>query len=411
MVTISHLKIHPAPSVTLSERRTRGDDMDACRRFMTDLLARADVEVNGRDPWDVRVKDERFFREVLLKKNLGLGEGYMSGWWDCDRVDEFIRRVLQSGVAKGVRGCWRLPVRTFLAMVANLQTPSRAKQVARRHYDLGNDLFLSFLDPYMQYSCAYFHGMDDVSPDERTDEEVRLALAEAQRAKMRLICEKLALRPGERLLDIGCGWGGLARFAAEEYGCSVVGVNISREQIAFAREFCSGLPVEILDIDYRRVTGEFDKIVSVGMFEHVGPKNYAAFMRTAARRLKPDGLFLLHTIGANVSAPGVDPWIGKYIFPNGSLPGVAQIARAAEPYFVMEDMHNIGPDYDRTLMCWLRNFRRSWPNLRERYGERFRRMWEYYLQASAGAFRARDIQLWQFMFTLTGRAQPRSRPA
>ncbi|MDD3311694.1 cyclopropane fatty acyl phospholipid synthase [Pseudodesulfovibrio sp.] len=380
--------------------------MAACKRILTHLLAEADVEIGGHHPWDIRITDERLFREILLRKNLALGEGYMRGWWNCDHVDEFICRVLKSGAAGRVSNTWRLAARAIPALVFNLQTPSRSKAVARRHYDLGNDLFQAFLDPYLQYSCAYYKNIAERDLDAAPGEAVRRDLARAQRAKLRLICDKLALKPGERLLDIGCGWGGLARFAAEEYGCRVVGVNISREQIAFAREFCAGLPVEIREQDYRTLDEPFDKIVSVGMFEHVGPKNYAAYMDAAARCLRPGGVFLLHTIGANATSPEIDPWIEKYVFPNGNLPSAAQIARASEPFFVMEDWHNFGPDYDRTLMSWLRNFRESWPGLRDKYGEPFRRMWEYYLQSCAGAFRARDIQLWQVVFTHIGDRQP-----
>jgi cyclopropane-fatty-acyl-phospholipid synthase len=383
--------------------------MTACRRILTNLLAEADVEINGRHPWDIRITDERMYREILLRKNLALGEGYVHGWWDCESVDEFICRVVKSGTAQRVRGCWLLLVRALPAMVFNFQTPARSRIVAERHYDLGNDLFQAFLDPYLQYSCAYFKGLGDQNPDAAPADRVRSDLALAQRAKLRLICDKLELAPGERLLDIGCGWGGLARFAAEEFGCDVVGINISEQQVAFAREFCAGLSVEIRVQDYRTLDESFDKVVSVGMFEHVGPRNYRTFMATVARCLRPDGLFLLHTIGSNVTSPEIDPWIEKYIFPNGNLPGAAQIARASEPWFVMEDWHNFGPDYDRTLMSWLRTFRAAWPGLRHGYGEDFRRMWEYYLQSCAGAFRARDIQLWQIVFSPVGRPQPESR--
>ena len=382
--------------------------MTASREIMIDLLAEADVAVDGGEPWDIRVKDERLFHDILLRKNLGLGEGYMRGWWECERVDELICRLLRSGAAEHVRGCWRLLLRALPAALVNLQSLKRARMVAERHYDLGNDLFQSFLDPYMQYSCAYFRGLPGC-PDTQPAPDVARDLDSAQQAKMRLICEKLALAPNDRVLDIGCGWGGLARFMAEEYGCEVVGVNISKEQIAYGREFCRGLPVEIREQDYRLVTERFDKIVSVGMFEHVGQKNYRAYMRAAARCLKPDGVFLLHTIGANVSSLAIDPWISTYIFPNGNLPSVAQVARASEPWFVMEDLHNLGPYYDRTLMSWLANFRGAWPALRDSYSERFKRMWEYYLQSCAGAFRARDIQLWQFVFSPIGRSQPECR--
>ncbi len=366
--------------------------MSEAKSLFTQLLSSAGIAVNGSNPWDIRVHDERLYPQVLAQKNLALGEAYTAGWWDCERVDEFIHRMLGSGLAMRVKGGLRLACSLLPTYVLNLQSPARAHEVARRHYDLGNELFAAFLDPYLQYSCAYFKETAD--------------LAEAQRRKLRLICAKLCLREGERLLDIGCGWGGLARFAAEEYGCSVVGVNISRQQIAFAREFCAGLPVEIRACDYRTLDERFDKIVSVGMFEHVGSKNYAAFMGVAARCLKPGGLFLLHTIGTNVSARGCDPWISKYIFPNGMLPSITQIARAAEGLLVMEDWHNLGPHYDPTLMAWLGNFRTAWPRLKASYGEGFRRMWEYYLQSCAGAFRARDIQLWQIVFSTPGASQP-----
>ena len=371
--------------------------MAEAKHIFTGILDHAGVAVDGPNPWDIRVHDERLYPRVLARRNLGLGEAYTAGWWDCERIDEFFNRILSSGAAERVRGGLRLVCALFPAYVLNLQSRNRAQEVARRHYDLGNDLFQAFLDPYLQYSCAYFKDTDD--------------LAEAQQQKLRLICEKLGLRAGETLLDIGCGWGGLARFAAREYGCRVLGVSISREQVAAGREFCAGLPVELRICDYRELDESYDKIVSVGMFEHVGSRNYGAFMRTVARCLKPGGRFLLHTIGNNVSSVACDPWIHKYIFPNGAVPSIAQVARAAEGLLVMEDWHNLGPHYDPTLMSWLRNFRAAWPMLRPRYGEAFGRMWEYYLQSCAGAFRARDLQLWQIVFSTPGAAQPRCRLA
>ncbi len=356
------------------------------------LLDEAGIRVNGPEPWDIQVHDGRLYPRMLAWKNLGLGEAYMQGWWDCPRVDEFISRILRAGLANRVKRNWRLLLGLAPYLLLNLQSLSRASIVAKRHYGLDAELFGAFLDPYRQYSCAYFRDTDD--------------LAEAQRRKMRLVCDKLGLRPGERLLDIGCGWGGLARFAAEEYGCAVVGINISKEQIAFAREFCAGLPVEILARDYRRMDEPFGKIVSVGMFEHVGSKNYREFMEVAARCLKPGGVFLLHTIGSNETIVGCDPWITRHIFPNGHLPSMAEIARAVEGLLVVEDWHNLGPHYDRTLMCWNERFQAAWPSLAPRHGETFRRMWEYYLQSCAGAFRARDLQLWQIAFTHTGSEQP-----
>lgn len=368
-------------------------------QMLVSLLKEAGVEINGDNPWDIRVHDERFGARVMRELNLGLGESYMDGWWDCERLDELFHRLLTSGIEKKIRGSPRHMLRLLPAVLFNLQSRARARLIARRHYDLGNDLFLSFLGSTVQYSCAYFEGTDD--------------LDEAQRNKLRMICEKLGLCPGEHLLDIGCGFGGLARFAAAEYGCKVTAVNISREQMRHARDICAGLPVRVLDQDYRAIEGRFDKVVSVGMFEHVGRRNHRTFMRVAHRCLSPGGVFLLHTIGGNVTCFNCDPWIAKHIFPVGMLPSAALIGKAAEGLFVVEDWHNIGPHYDKTLMAWNRNFQAAWPALAERYGERFKRMWEYYLLSCAGAFRARRIQVWQIVMTKdgVGRPQPACRPA
>lgn len=366
--------------------------MGTAQRILTDLFARAGVAVDGPAPWDVRVHDERFFGRVLRHKNLGLGESYEDGWWDCPRIDEFIRRLLSARLDQAVRGSPRLALAALPARLVNLQTRHGSQVVARRHYDLGNELFLSFLDENLQYSCGYFRNGDN--------------LDEAQRGKLELICDKLGLRPGHTLLDIGCGWGGLARYVARTRGCAVTAVNISQEQTRFARDFCAGLPVTVLRQDYREVAGEFDRVVSVGMFEHVGRRNHRAFMAAVHRLLKPDGVFLLHTIGSNESQNCCDPWIARYVFPRGLIPSIAQIARAAEGLFVMEDWHNLGPHYDRTLMAWRQRFQNAWDRLRERYGPRFKRRWDYYLLSCAGAFRARSIQLWQIVFTPPGAPRP-----
>lgn len=264
--------------------------------------------------------------------------------------------------------------------------------IAERHYDLGNQLFFSFLDPYNQYSCGFFEGTDDLS--------------QAQKNKLALISAKLHLTANDHVLDIGCGWGGLARYVAERYGCAVTAVNISQEQLQYARKFCEGLPVSFQDCDYRMIDGRYDKIVSVGMFEHVGKKNYRTFMRVVHRCLNDNGIFLLHTIGSNISRTGSDPWIAKYIFPNSMLPSTAQIAQAVEGLFVIEDWHNLGPHYDKTLMAWNANFQMAWPRLKEKYDARFKRMWEYYLLSCAGAFRSRTIQVWQIVMTKDGAGTP-----
>ncbi|MCE0798895.1 cyclopropane fatty acyl phospholipid synthase [Buttiauxella sp. A2-C1_F] len=354
-------------------------------RIVNDMLTRAGVEINGPRPFDIQVKHPDFFKRVLQEGTLGLGESYMDGWWDCERLDIFFHNAIRAGLERQLPHHLKDTLRVAAARLVNLQSKKRAWIVGKEHYDLGNDLFSRMLDEHMQYSCGYWK-------DATT-------LSDAQNAKLKMICDKLHLEPGMTLLDIGCGWGGLAEFAARNYGVAVHGVTISAEQQKLAQERCAGLNVNIALQDYRELDMQFDRIVSVGMFEHVGPKNYATYFNVADRNLKPDGIFLLHTIGSNKTFNGVDPWIDKYIFPNGCLPSVRQIADASEGHFVMEDWHNFGADYDKTLMAWHERFNNFWPEIADNYSERFKRMFSYYLNACAGAFRARDIQLWQVVFT------------
>ncbi len=365
--------------------------MRANGKIIERLLSEIGVRVDGPNPCDIRVRDERFYARVLKEGSLGLGESYVEGWWDCIQIDEFICRLLKGSIEEKIRGNLRTLLSYLSARIFNPQKPSRAEIIARRHYDLGNALFFSFLDPLKQYSCGYFQETED--------------LAEAQRKKIDLICRKIDLQRRDHVLDIGCGWGGFARYAAEHYGCTVTAVNISDEQARYAREFCKGLPIKIVRDDYRKIRGLFDKIVSVGMFEHVGKKNYRAFMDVAHRCLKEGGIFLLHTIGGNVSRFDCDPWINRYIFPNGMLPSLAQIGKSLERLFVIEDVHNMGPHYDKTLMAWNDRFQKAWVSLKGKYDASFKRMWEYYLLSCAGAFRARNIQVWQIVMTKPGALQ------
>lgn len=357
-------------------------------RIVHALLAIADIKINGSRPFDIRVRNPDFYKRVLREGSLGLGESYMDGWWECDRLDCFFRRILRAGLEKKAPHHLKDIFHIVAARLINLQSRKRAWIVGEEHYDLGNDLFSLMLDTHMQYSCGYW--------------KEATTLEQAQQAKLRMICEKLQLQPGMTLLDIGCGWGGLAAYAARHYGVSVYGVTISREQQKLAQARCSDLNVTIELQDYRDLNRHFDRIVSVGMFEHVGPKNYDAYFRVVSNNLKPEGLFLLHTIGANKTDSQVDPWINRYIFPNGCLPSVRHIAARSEPYLVMEDWHNFGADYDKTLMAWHDRFVASWPQLADRYSLRFNRMFRYYLNACAGAFRARNIQLWQVLFSPQG---------
>jgi len=361
---------------------------------IVDLLAHAGIAINGDAPWDLQVFDASFYHRVLTRGSLGAGEAYMDGLWDAYQLDEFFHRILRADIDKKIQGWTRLRVAAgFLHnLLVNRQSPTRAYEVGARHYDIGNDVFKAMLDPTMSYSCGYWAQAE--------------TLAEAQEHKLRLICRKLQLQPGERLLDIGCGWGGLAKFAATHYGVEVVGVTVSREQAALARERCAGLPVRIERMDYRDVDGSFDKVVSVGMFEHVGVKNYPVYFDTVRRVMADDGLFLLHTIGDHLTSTRTDPWIERYVFPNGKIPSARQLSRALEGRLLIEDWHNFGPDYDHTLMAWWENFDAAWPRLQAKYGQRFYRMWKYFLMCSAGSFRSRQGQLWQLVLTKRERTGP-----
>ncbi len=369
--------------------------MSKYENIIEEYLASAGVNINGNNPWDITITDNRLFPRVLKNKNLGLGEAYMEGWWHCRQIDEFISRILKAGLDEKIKVGYKLLIGSLSALLFNMQSQKRSGMVAEQHYDLDNNLFMSFLDPYNQYSCAYFNNTEDLN--------------EAQIRKMELICKKIDLHPGDHVLDIGCGWGGLAKYMAQERGCTVTAVNISAEQIRYARNLCKNLPVNIVSCDYRNLVGTYDKIVSVGMFEHVGQKNYKTFMKVAYRCLKDGGIFLLHTIGGNDSTIKCDPWINKYIFPNGMLPSIAQISKSIEGLFVMEDLHNLGPHYEKTLLSWYENFQKSWDKLKSKYDEKFKRMWDYYLLSCAGAFRARNIQLWQIVLTRYGTSQPQCR--
>jgi cyclopropane-fatty-acyl-phospholipid synthase len=354
---------------------------------MEGLLSLADVEIEGVRAWDIRVHDDRFYERVMAEGSLGLGESYMDGWWDCDSLDEFFYRILRVDLEGKAKQRVRL-LDLLKAKLVNLQRSSRAFEIGKSHYDIGNDLYRCMLDTRLIYSCAYWK-------DAAT-------LDEAQEAKLDLVCRKLDLQPGMRVLDIGCGWGGTARFAAQHYRVEVVGITVSEEQVKVANELRGNLPVEIRLQDYRDLKGRFDRILSIGMFEHVGYKNYRTYMRVVREHLRKDGLFLLQTIGRNRSGTTTDRWIARYIFPNSMLPSAMQICAAVEGLFVIEDWHSFGPDYDKTLMCWYRNFEENWDSVKRSHGERSYRMWRYYLLSCAGSFRARQNQLWQIVLSPGG---------
>jgi len=358
------------------------------REVVEEVFARIDVRLSGTRPWDIRVHNPYFYNRVLAGGSLALGESYMDGWWDCRALDQFFDRLLSAGLDRRVGKNWHVLWHVAKAKIINQQRKSNAGVIGKRHYDLGNRLFRQMLDRRMNYSCAHWDRAQ--------------TLDEAQENKLKLICRKIGLQPGMTLLDIGCGWGGFAKWAAQKYQARVLGLTVSREQAEYARRDCRDLDVTIERKDYRELSGQFDRIVSIGMMEHVGVKNYRAYLQVLRRCLKAGGLCLVQTIGGNTSVSTTDPWIDRYIFPNSMLPSARQIAAASERLLVLEDWHSFGPDYDKTLMAWHRNFTRNWDSLKAFYDERFYRMWTYYLLSCAGSFRSRRNQLWQIVFSKEG---------
>lgn len=357
------------------------------KRQVEHLLEPAGISINGKNAWDIKVHNNRLFQRMLVHGNLGFGEAYMDGWWDCDALDELFFRILHNRINKKIN-TFGLFAASLAGHIFNFQIPSRAFTVGERHYNTGNDLFTIMLDPGMNYSCAYWKSGGD--------------LEQAQQNKLRLVFDKLMLAPGMKVLDIGCGWGGAAMYAAEHYGVTVTGITVSSKQAEYARKVCSGLPVSIKLCDYRDLNEKYDRIYSIGMFEHVGHKNYRNYFEVINRCLSSDGLCLLHTIGGNQPSTCTDPWISRYIFPNSMIPSASQIASAYEEIFVLEDWHVFAHDYYLTLKSWHENVQRNLENLKTSYSERFFRMWEYYLLSCAGAFRARKLQIWQILFSPKG---------
>jgi cyclopropane-fatty-acyl-phospholipid synthase len=364
------------------------------QKYIQGILDKADITINGSKPYDIKLLDDRTLQRVVRDGSLGLGEAYMAGWWDCDRIDELSFRLCVAAVDKDVKFNLFQSLYNWSTKIINYQSKLRSEQVAQKHYNLDNHLFELMLGESMAYSCGYWKNAND--------------LTSAQLAKYELICKKLHLTSQDTLLDVGCGWGGLAAYAAEHYGCHVVGISIASKQIDYAKERYKHLPIDFYVADYRDIASynpkqiEFSKLVSVGAFEHIGHKNHVNFLKLMNSQLRSDGLFLLHTIGSNETITTVDPWINKYIFPNGSLPSMVQLTQAMEKNFLVEDWHNFGPDYDKTLLAWDKNFEKSWDSISSLYDMQFYRMWRYYLLMCAGMFRSRTAQLWQIVMSKSG---------
>ncbi len=361
------------------------------KNTVSDIFSRAGITINGSQPFDPQIHDEQFYKLVVGNGSLGLGESYMEGLWDCDQLDEFFNRLLNSGLEKAAPVNLKRILTYFKAKLLNPQSPSRSQKNSNYHYNLSNEFFKAMLDKRMVYTCGYWKHAGN--------------LDEAQEAKLELACQKLHLEPGMKVLDIGCGWGSFAKYAAENYDVHVTGINVSGPQLALARQNTKGLDVTFLKQDYRKLNqnhGPFDRVISLGMFEHVGYKNFRPYFEAVNRVLRRDGIHLLHTIGSNESSNITDAWLSKYIFPHSLIPSIKQIGNSIEGLFVMEDLHNFGVYYDHTLMAWYQNFKTHWENFKDQFDNTFYRMWEYYLLCCAGSFRARKNQLWQIILSPNG---------
>lgn len=362
-------------------------------KYLNDL----GIAVNGDKPYDLKVHDNRLFDRILSKQSIGAGECYMEGMWDCDQLDELFYRICRKKAEKKFYSPFNTVFLNIKNTLINQQSRSKADDVANVHYNLGSTLFERMLGKSLAYTCGYWKDAN--------------TLDDAQFNKYELICKKLMLKPGETVLELGCGMGGLAKYMAEKYQCEVTAFDISPVQASYAKTLCQGLPVHIFQCDYRdthlynlkRI--KFDKLVSVGVLEHVGYKNYDLFLTLCREFIKDEGIFLLHFIGSNTSIRFCEPWIDKYIFPHGMLPSLKQLSAALENKFIIEDYHNFGAYYDKTLMAWHQNLNSRWDELKSHYDERFLRMMNYYLLSCAGGFRARGMQLWQFVLTTNGMLQ------
>jgi len=355
--------------------------------LITAGLTRAGVTVNGPNPWDIRVLDNRLFRRVVGTRELGFGDSYVEGWWECDRIDELVTRILRTGIKRilppGISGL-TLAARS---VITNTQGSERAGDNATAHYGQHDALLRLILGEPLVYSCADWRDATD--------------LADAQHAKIDRLASKLQLRPGMRVLDIGCGWGATADYLSTRHGVIVVGITPVAAQATHAARHHRHSDVSFVTTDFSNFTSPkpFDRIYSVGMVEHVGPKNLKPFFRHCQDLLVDDGIMFHQTIGRRTPRASTDAWIDRRIFPGGAIPSVQQLSRAWSAGWVLEDFENLGPDYDRTLMAWLGLLEGKKDQVLDQFGEEMYRTFRFYFQYCAGAFRARELQLWQLVLT------------
>jgi len=359
-----------------------------------ELLLTSNIEVDGDNPQDIQVHDTSVYDRWLRDGSLGIGESYMEGLWSSNALDQTMKQLIDNmdELESRVKKSPSLILYTLKLKFLNLQNKIGAKRVIEKHYNDDVNLFSEMLDSYMQYTCGYWNrGAKD--------------LEVAQRNKMQLIAEKLHLKPGMQILDMGSGFGGLSYFLATEYDVRVTAVTLSENQHEWATCNFAHPNITFILGDYRDImSGEYDRIVSVGLLEHIGIKNYQLFFKKVFSLLKPEGIYLLHTIGSARTTTSTDQWIDKYIFPGGQLPSFKQIVDSIEEPFVIEDWHNFGENYSQTLHAWHHNLKKDWQiKTSSILTDKEFRMWEYYLLSCAGNFEARSsVQLWQIVICKNG---------
>ena len=388
----------PGASQILNRHATVGRRF-SYERAVNELLAGTDIKINGPRPWDIRVHDERFFHRILGQGTLGAGESYMDGWWDCEQLDEMLTRILSHDIDENLRSP-RAVLLAITARLINMQSQRRAFRVGKQHYDLGDDLYERMLDPRMIYTCGYWENMH--------------SLDAAQEAKLDLVARKIGLKRGMRVLDIGCGWGGLALELARTFDVEVLGISLSKEQVSVAnqRAEAAGLNdrVKFQLIDFRDVRGSYDRVVSIAMFEAVGVPNFGRYFRDIRRLLTDDGVALVHSIGRRTPPSTTSPWTRKYIFPGGYIPALSETLASIEktPFWVT-DIEILRLHYAETLRHWRLRFWAEREAIAKVYDERFCRMWEYYLAGAEMAFRYGDQMIFQIQLAKQRTALPITR--
>jgi len=360
--------------------------------WLAQLLASADIHLNGNRAWDIHINHPHLLTRLLKQGGVALGDSYMDGWWECQAIDQMLERAMRARLHEKLqtpRAWWE----SLRGRMRHSDSEGPSRIVGRMHYQVGNPVYQAMFDTHMTHSCAYWV-------------EGAQTLEEAQLAKLEMICRKLQLKPGMRILDIGCGWGSFMRYAAEHYGVTVIGLTTSEGQLKLGQELAGSLPVQFEMTDYLQFNPDsksrFDRIVSIGLFDQLGAHNFSAFFQTAKRSLKDDGWMLLQTQGKTQRSGLLDAWDDKHIHPTGYIPRLDEVTQASEAHFVVEDVHNFGADHDRTLQQWHQRFEMAWPQLRLSHDERFYRMWRFHLLSSAASFRTRHKQMWQLVLSPKG---------